>query len=43
MSVPGDIKIVWSQIQATIQCINKIIDVLNDHDKKIISAVYYSE
>lgn len=43
MSNPADIREVWSEIQITIQYINKLIDVLNDHDKKIISAVYYSE
>lgn len=43
MSDSGDIAKVWSEIQATIQYINKLIDVLNDHNEKLNKAVYYDE
>jgi hypothetical protein len=43
MSDPGDIAKVWSEIQITIQYINKLIDVLNDHKETLGLAVYYEE
>lgn len=43
MSDPADIREVWSEIQITIQYINKLIDVLNDHKEKLGLAVYYDE
>ena len=43
MSDPGDIAKVWSEIQITIQYINKLIDVLNDHKETLGLAVYYDE
>lgn len=43
MSDPGDIQEVWSEIQITIQYINELIDVLNDHNEKLNKAVYYDE
>lgn len=43
MSDPADIREVWSEIKTTIQYINKLIDVLNDHNEKLNKAVYYDE
>lgn len=43
MSNPADIREVWSEIQITIQYINKLIDVLNDHKEILGLAVYYDE
>jgi hypothetical protein len=43
MSDPADIREVWSEIQITIQYINKLIDVLNDHKETLGLAVYYDE
>jgi hypothetical protein len=43
MSNPADIREVWSEIQITIQYINKLIDVLNDHKETLGLAVYYEE
>jgi hypothetical protein len=43
MSDPGDIQEVWSKIQITIQYINELIDVLNNHKDTLGLAVYYEE
>ena len=43
MSDPADIREVWSEIKTTIQYINKLIDVLNDHRETLGLAVYYDE
>lgn len=43
MSDPADIREVWSEIQITIQYINELIDVLNDHKDTLGLAVYYEE
>lgn len=43
MSNPADIREVWSEIQITIQYINKLIDVLNEHKETLGLAVYYDE
>lgn len=43
MSNPADIREVWSEIQITIQYINKLIDVLNDYKETLGLAVYYDE
>lgn len=43
MSNPADIREVWSEIQITIQYINELIDVLNDHKETLGLAVYYEE
>ena len=43
MSDPGDIQEVWSEIQITIQYINELIDVLNDHKDTLGLAVYYDD
>ena len=43
MSNPADIREVWSEIQITIQYINELIDVLNDHKDTLGLAVYYDD
>lgn len=43
ISDPADIREVWSEIQITIQYINELIDVLNDHKETLGLAVYYEE
>ena len=43
VSDPADIREVWSEIKTTIQYINKLIDVLNDHNEKLNQTAYYDD